>query len=118
MGCEAQAFACAQRVGEFKFAGLAIDRLRYQRLIGEPHDNIARECCDGWVRAVDFSVGTDRLDAVEIVGISKVGGDNVTDVGPIARDSPVEVPEPFQRDIGRCPCSAARGDGLALSHDS
>ena len=70
MGCEAQAFACAQRVGEFKFAGLAIDRLRYQRLIGETHNDIASQRCNGRICAIDLAIRPDCFDAIKGVGTS------------------------------------------------
>ena len=85
---EGEAFAGRQDVGEHHLAGLAVDGLRHQRLVGEAHLDPAGQRRDGRVRPVDAPVPPDGLDPVEVVGIGDLGRDDVAERGAVARGSP------------------------------
>src|SRR5690606_2959704 len=59
---EGEALARWQAVGELQLAGLAIDRLADQRLIGKAPLDPARQRGDGRVRSIDAAVAPDGLD--------------------------------------------------------
>jgi hypothetical protein len=92
--------------------------LLHERLVCKTHNDIAGKRGDRGISPVDFAVRPDGLDAVEIVGIGKVGGDNIIDIHAIARDRTVEMPKTLECDVGWRAGRAARRDGLTLRHDA
>jgi hypothetical protein len=96
-----QALARGQRVGEGHLAGIAIDRLRHQQLVGEAHLDPAGQRGDGRVRAIDAPVRADGLDPVEVVGIGDLGRDDVAERRAVARDRAVEMAEALQGELGQ-----------------
>ena len=115
---QGQVFARGERVGKLQVAGLAIDGLAHQRLIGKAHHDIAGERRDGRVRPVDLAIGPDRLDAVEVVGIINIGRDHVADIGTIACDRAVKMAKALQRDVGWRTCHSGCANRLPLCHDT
>ena len=71
---------------------------------------------------IDAILGVVKADVgikgSKIVGIGKVGGDNIIDIHAIARDRTVEMPKTLECDVGWRAGRAARRDGLTLRHDA
>jgi hypothetical protein len=104
MSGELEANTAGQRIVEFQRAGLAIDRLGHQRLIGKAHDDIAGERRDRWVGPIDLPIRADGLDPVEVIGIGDIGRDHIADGLAVALDRAVEMAKARQRQIGQSAC--------------